>query len=90
MLTHMNRRRSPDTHTCPGLKAATQTIPCDVFCITRQKQNQKVRQTQILMNSFYLPHFVDELRSVFYSKRASISVNFTFVERLGKTIFHQE
>lgn len=28
-----NRHTSPDTHTCPGLKAVTHTVPCDVSCI---------------------------------------------------------
>lgn len=33
MLTHITRHRSPDTGTCPGSKAVTETVPCDVFCI---------------------------------------------------------
>ena len=36
MLTHITRHRSPDIHTCPGSKAVTETVPCDVFCITLQ------------------------------------------------------
>lgn len=49
-----NRHRSPDTYTCPGLKAATQTVPCDVFCITLQSEIKSDGSTDTNTNEFIL------------------------------------
>ncbi len=49
-----NRHRSPDTHTCPGLKAATQTVPCDVFCIILQSEIKPGGSADTNTNRFIL------------------------------------
>lgn len=63
-----NRHRSPDTHTCPGLKAATQTVPCDVFCITLQSEIKPEGFTDTNTNEFILCSILQRsIHFMFYS-----------------------
>lgn len=64
-----NRVRSPDAHTCPLFKAATQTVPCDDFGIPMQSEIKPEGLDANTNEVYVLLCVKDERSTVFYRDR---------------------